>query len=167
MASLLRSLLRLGAIVSIAVMLFACDGRGDAAVVADSPVASTATTLSTEASSELDRDATSSVEPNVFVDVTNQSFDDPDVHITLTFNGHAFVDQDFPVKGQHHVVGFALSLSPGEHQLVASSDTGAEHVVQVPVPDGSPVYVHVGYWASEDQAPEFDSLVQDGPFVYG
>lgn len=163
MASMLRNMFRLGVSAALSVGLVACRGH-DAVVLSDSPARSPETTSASELAMEAALDSVAA--PNVFVNVTNQSYDDPDVQVTITVDGEPFVDESFPVRGQHHVVGFELLLASGEHRLVATSDTGAEHEILVVVSDG-PVYVHVGYWASEDEEPHFDTLVSAEPFAYG
>lgn len=104
---------------------------------------------------------------NVFVDVSNQSFDDPDVHITMRVADLTPIDASFPVEGQHHWVGYQLRLAPGDHALEFTSDSGAAHTVEITVPDDAPVYVFTNYWADAETPPHFQSGVSDEPFAYG
>lgn len=104
---------------------------------------------------------------NVFVDVSNQSFDDPDVHITMRLGDLVPVDASFPVEGQHHWVGHQLRLQPGDHLLEFTSDSGAVHALALVVPADAPVYITVSYWADAETPPKFQSSVSDEPFAYG
>jgi hypothetical protein len=57
--------------------------------------------------------------------VSNQSFDDEKVRLTVAVDGVTVVDGDFHVAGQHNWVSFPLGLSPGVHEVTGESDTGA------------------------------------------
>lgn len=78
--------------------------------------------------------------------ITNQSYDDPGVGITVTVDGVVVVDQGFQVKDQHTMTFFGLDLPPGEHTVLITSDTGASVTQDVDLPDGEPRWVHVTYW---------------------
>lgn len=167
MALFRERLLKAAAAALLFATLPACDGNDEAGVRSEASRASETTSSVAELTQEAGVPTGSVDDPNVFVNVTNQSYDDPDVHITISAAGQPFVDQSFPVKGQHHVVGFELSLAPGEHQLEVTSDTGVEHLVPVSVSEDEPVYVHLAYWDIGDEEPYFHSAVRDEPFGYG
>jgi hypothetical protein len=111
--------------------------------------------------------ATATPDPNVFVNVSNQSFDDPEVQVTISADGQVLLDESLPVEGQHHVVGSAHVLRPGERTLSVKSDSGAEHIIVISVSDAAPVHVFVAYWKDEAGDPYFQSEVQDQPFATG
>ena len=159
--------LRSASAALVVLLLTACGGNEEAAVRSEALRSPLTTASVTEPTQGADAPPGSADHPNVFVNVTNQSFDDPDVHITVSVAGQPFVDQNFPVMGQHHVVGFELSLAPGEHRLEVTSDTGVTRRVPVTVSAQQPVYVHLAYWDYEDEVPHFDALVRDEPFGYG
>lgn len=167
MALSCRRSLRSAAAALLLVTHSACGGNEEAGVQSETTRARVATTSVTESTRGAEAPPGSVDEPNVFLDVTNQSYDDPDVHITISVSGRPFVDQNFPVKGQHHIVGFALSLAPGEHELEVTSDTGVNQRVPVFVSEDEPVYLHLAYWDIGDEDPYFAVAVQDEPFGYG
>lgn len=85
-------------------------------------------------------------ETPVVLVVSNQSFDDPDVALTITVDGAPVVAESFPVEGQHTQTFFGLDLAPGEHTLVIASDTGATVSHAIDLPAGEARWVHVSYW---------------------
>jgi hypothetical protein len=72
---------------------------------------------------------------NVVLWVSNQSFIDQSVHITVKIDGRAIIDQEFDVEGQHNWIKFPLAVDPGPHALAISSDTGARLIDQLVVPE--------------------------------
>jgi len=56
--------------------------------------------------------------------VSNQSYLDDPVVLTVVIDGQEVLSQPFEVRNQHHFVRFPLRVGPGGHQLRASSDTG-------------------------------------------
>ena len=108
-----------------------------------------------------------SAEPDVYLDVSNQSFFDPDVHITIRGGAETYVDDSFPVEGQHHIVSYQLTLGAGTHHLTVSSDSGATEDLTVDVRDDGPTYVFLSYWADEGSRPWFDADQSRQPFAYG
>lgn len=85
--------------------------------------------------------------------VSNQSFEDPYVRITIKIDGQVVVDEDFDVEGQHNWVTFTPDITPGDHTLEAVSDTGAELRVSFTLPDGEPRWAVVDYWYYPDEGP--------------
>lgn len=77
--------------------------------------------------------------------VSNQSFEDPTVGITITIDGEVVVDEDFDVEGQHNWVSFEPDVAPGVHILHAASSTGAEFTTEFTMPDGEPRWAVVDY----------------------
>lgn len=107
-------------------------------------------------------------ETTVSLVVSNQSFERPDVHITVRSGGATYVDAVFPVRGQHHIVGYGLPLEPGAQALLISTDTGAEATLELEVPDDGRIYVNLSYWAdAPEDAGWLSTSVSDKPFVYG
>lgn len=109
-------------------------------------------------------------ESSFSLNVSNQSFDNPDVLITGTIDGTAVFAQVFPVGGQHTVFSFPMALPPGRHllRLVADDGTQLGRVVTVP-PEGRR-YAHVSYWGAVESTrnePFFQFTAQDEPFGYG
>lgn len=83
--------------------------------------------------------------------VSNQSFVDDPVAITVSVDGVTVVDRDFDVEGQHNWQLFPLALEPGEHALRVASDTGVTLARSFRVPEGERRYAVVDYWNYEDE----------------
>jgi hypothetical protein len=106
--------------------------------------------------------------PPLTLYVSNQSFAEPEVGITVTIDGEVVVDDRFPVRDQHHVVPFAVDIGPGDHTLTATSDAGVEHTVTLTIPERAPRWVALLYWWSpEDGPPTFTVDISDEPISFG
>jgi hypothetical protein len=97
--------------------------------------------------------------------VSNQSFDEEQVRLTVAVDGVPVVDGDFHVEGQHNWVGFPLSLSPGVHQITAESDTGATLSESFRVPGNKPRYAVIDHRGDDDSA-ELSWLFQRQPIGF-
>lgn len=96
--------------------------------------------------------------------VSNQSYDDPDVDLTITVDGEVMIERSFAVEGQHTYVSYRLPLEPGEHQVVISSDAGATHERVVSL-GAEPRYLAVSYWGEDSSGPDAISVEEsDEPF---
>jgi hypothetical protein len=99
--------------------------------------------------------------------VSNQSFDDDPVRITISIGGEVVVDDEFAVEGQHNWVEFTPDIEPGHHTLIATSDTGAEFTVDLELPEGEPRWAVVDYWFYPDQEPRrFTFDISDEPIGF-
>lgn len=89
----------------------------------------------------------------VLIWVSNQSFDDDPVAVTIEIDGEVRVSDVFAVEGQHNWQGFLVpTIAPGEHTLTATSSSGASLDTSFTVlPDG-PRYLVVDYWYYPDDA---------------
>jgi hypothetical protein len=85
--------------------------------------------------------------------VSNQSFDDAEVRLSITVDDVTVVEGDFHVEGQHNWIRFPLALSPGQHHLTAASDSGATLRESFRVPRGATRYAVIDHWV-EDGAPD-------------
>lgn len=85
--------------------------------------------------------------------VSNQSFDDPNVSITVTIDGEVVVDEDFFVDDQHNRVRFTPTVGPGDHTLVASAGNGVELTVEFSTDDGAPLWAVLDYWFYNEEPP--------------
>jgi hypothetical protein len=97
--------------------------------------------------------------------VSNQSFEQPDVGLTLAIDGVELVDEDFAVEGQHNYEQFHVALAAGEHTIELTSDTGARLVRTITVPERGDRWVMASYWKEtpRDDTGSFDWLFQDSP----
>jgi hypothetical protein len=106
--------------------------------------------------------------PRLTLYISNQSYADPDVGITVSIDGEVVVSDRFPVRDQHHVAPFAVGIPPGDHTLTARSDGGTEHTVELTIPDGAPRWAAVLYWSyPEDDPPSFTVDISDEPISFG
>lgn len=105
--------------------------------------------------------------PGLVLLISNQSFDDPEVGLTVIVDTEVVVERSFAVEGQHTVVGYRLPLEPGDHQLVVRADTGANHERVVTLSSGRR-YLSVGYLGGDSSSPEAFSVSEsDQPFGFG
>ncbi len=80
--------------------------------------------------------------------VSNQSFDDPTVELTLSIDGTVLVSGPFDVESQHNWCEFLVKTSPGRHLLSVVSDTGAEMREHFAVAKKGRRYAVIDYWYS-------------------
>ena len=84
--------------------------------------------------------------------VSNQSFLDDPVVLTVWFDGVEVLSQPFEVRNQHTYVHFPLRLGPGTHQVKVSSDTGVVIEEQFMLPaSGERQYAGIGYFNYADE----------------
>ena len=99
--------------------------------------------------------------------VSNQSFEHATVGVTITIDGQVVVDQDFDVEGQHNWFTFTPDVGPGDHTLIAVSDTGAELTVEFNLPDDEPRWAVVDYWWYPEEGPRrFTFNISDEPIYF-
>ena len=82
----------------------------------------------------------------VLLYVSNQSYEDPDIHVIVTIDGEVVVDDQFSVGNQHYWVPHLFDLSPGEHRLRAESSTGATFDGTFETLPGQPRWAVLNYW---------------------
>lgn len=79
--------------------------------------------------------------------VTNQSFVDDPVDVTIWIDGAEVISRDFWVEDQHTWIPFFVrGLDPGEHAIAARSDTGVEYAGTFTVPPDQPRWLVLTYW---------------------
>lgn len=89
--------------------------------------------------------------------VSNQSYDDPDVDLTITVDGEVMIERSFAVEGQHTYVSYRLPLEPGDHRVVVRADTGAIHERVVSL-GSERRYLAVSYWGDNSSGPDAFSV---------
>lgn len=97
--------------------------------------------------------------------VSNQSFGDPDVHLTVLVGDDVVVDRSFAVEGQHAFTAYRVPLEPGSYDVRVSADSGAvlERVVALG-PERRHLYA--AYWG-DDGPGQLTLLESDQPFGFG
>lgn len=98
--------------------------------------------------------------------VSNQSFDDEVVRLTVVVDGVTVVDGDFPVDDQHNWITFPLDLSSGSHEITAESDSGASLREAFVVHRGTTRYAVIDHW-TVDGAAELSWDFQRQPILFG
>ena len=98
--------------------------------------------------------------------VSNQSFDDEKVRLTVAVDGATVVDGDFDVADQHNFVSFPLGMSPGVHEITAKADSGATLRDSFRVPGDKPRYALIDHWGEDDEA-ELEWSFQRQPMAFG
>ena len=93
--------------------------------------------------------------------VSNQSFAEPTVVVTVTIDGIEIVSQRFDVKSQHNWILFPVKAPPGPHTLEARSDTGVSMRQQLTLPEQERRYAVVNYWTDPERA--FSWHIQSTP----
>lgn len=84
--------------------------------------------------------------------VSNQSFDDEEVRMTVAVDGVVVVDDEFHVEGQHTWIKFPLGISRGAHEVTAESDSGATISETFQVPGNATRFAVLEYWGKGDPA---------------
>lgn len=99
------------------------------------------------------------------LDVTNQSFDEPEVRLRIVLDGRAIIDGVFPVEHQHHVVRHDFHLDPGSHDiLVTEPGTRFELARSFTLRDEA--WANVSYWGSSGNGPRLDWQFSREELVY-
>jgi len=85
--------------------------------------------------------------------ISNQSFEDDPVVVSISVDGAALVEETLFVEGQHNWVPFDIAgLVPGEHSITATSSTGAGHVATFTLPEDEPRWLVLDYWFYPEDA---------------
>lgn len=97
--------------------------------------------------------------------VSNQSFEDDEVLVSVTIDGVELIARTFDVEGQHNWVLFSVELPPGRHDLEVTSDTGATLTETFRTPRSGVRHAVVDYWyyADDAQGRYFEWRIQDEP----
>lgn len=107
----------------------------------------------------------SEAQADLLLHVSNQSFDDEEVRLTVTIDGVTVVDGGFHVEDQHNWVSFPLTLSSGEHEITAESDSGATLRESFEVRRGKTRYAVIDHWT--DGTADLTWQFQRQPVAFG
>lgn len=91
-------------------------------------------------------------EADLVLHVSNQSFDDEEVHLTVALDGVTVVDGDFHVEDQHNWVTFPLAVPAGDHEITAEADSGATMTESFQLPADQTRYAVVDHWGEGDSS---------------
>jgi len=85
--------------------------------------------------------------------VSNQSFTDDPIDITIAVEDVVVVEQSFEVLGQHNWIAFDIAgLEPGRHVIHAESATGATLSEEFTVLADEPRWLLIDYWYYPEDA---------------
>jgi hypothetical protein len=166
-------LLTLSLLAGLALVGSACGADSPDTVTAEvpatpnpSPTPSTPTPPDVSAAPGPDENAAPATSP-VTLYISNQSFDDPSVTMTVTIDGTVVADQEFNVEGQHNWITFDLDLPAGDHSLVAVSDTATELTAEFSTALDQPRWAVIDYWwYSAEGAANFTFDISDKPIGF-
>jgi len=105
-------------------------------------------------------------EANFHLDISNQSFRNPDVGLVVSIDGDEVVAKSFAVEGQHTVESFPFAIEAGSHRIEIVADDGSELAEDIEVPGDAPLYANVSYWGPDGGGRELIFQTQDEPFAY-
>lgn len=99
--------------------------------------------------------------------VSNQSFADDLVDLTISIDGVQIVDQRFSVGNQHNWILFPIDAPPGPHVLKATSDSGAETTNTFHLPERGKRHAVVDYWQDREKgSPRITWQIQSKPMIF-
>ena len=110
------------------------------------------TALSVEPGTPLGELQTEPAPGEVRLWVSNQSFADDPIHLTVAIGEVIVVDQRFETQGQHNWMAFDIAgLEPGTHTISAESETGASLTADFTVPTEAPRWLLLDYWYDSEE----------------
>jgi hypothetical protein len=84
--------------------------------------------------------------------VSNESYLDDPVGLTVVIDGTEVLSQPFEVRNQHHFVQFPLLLGPGTHELRVVSSTGVVLTEEFLLPvTGERQHADISYYNYADE----------------
>ena len=105
-------------------------------------------------------------EADLVLYVSNQSFDDEEVRLTVRIDDATVVDGVFSVGDQHNWVSFPLAMAPGGHEVTAEADSGATLRESLRVRRGKTGYAVIDHW-TEDGSGDLSWQFQWEPVAFG
>ncbi|MFG1870767.1 hypothetical protein [Micromonospora arborensis] len=99
--------------------------------------------------------------------VSNQSFRDDPVVLTVSIDGTAIVDRHFAVEGQHNFVLFPVRVPPGSHVVRVVAGTGVDFEERFTMPEAGRRYAAIGYVnAVDDGGRAIDWIFRSTPIAF-
>jgi hypothetical protein len=87
------------------------------------------------------------------LNVTNQSFEIPEVRLVVEVDGESIIDQVYAVEDQHTWVSYDLHLDGGDHEIVVSAPEHAVDIEESFTLDDER-WALVSFWLGEDDATQ-------------
>ncbi|MEU8329873.1 hypothetical protein [Micromonospora sp. NPDC048839] len=99
--------------------------------------------------------------------VTNQSFRDDPVVLTVSIDGTKIVDRHFAVENQHNFVLFPVQVPPGRHVVRVVSGTGVEIQETFTMPEAGRQYAAIDYEnAMDDAGRKVNWFIRSTPIAF-
>ncbi|MET8041199.1 hypothetical protein ABZU25_10040 [Micromonospora sp. NPDC005215] len=99
--------------------------------------------------------------------VSNQSFADDPVVLTVSIDGTEIVDRHFAVEHQHNWVLFPVQVPPGRHVVRVVSGTGVEIQKTFTMPEAERQYAAVDYGNAVDEGGRHVNwLIRSTPIAF-
>jgi len=98
--------------------------------------------------------------PNFILYVSNQSFAQTPVDITIHIDGKRVISSMFEVRNQHHRIKYRFKLTSGTHNLVAVSVKGEAKIERDFEIKDKKHWAEIDYWYSPEQGEEKIFLFQ-------
>ncbi|WP_377641158.1 hypothetical protein [Oryzobacter terrae] len=104
-------------------------------------------------------------EGSLVVIVSNQSFEDPVVRLTVSVDGEVVVDQELDVCGQHAWASFPLRVQPGWHDVEARTDGDVSTTGRIELP-AAPArrWVVLSHWTDPDPRVDLEQFSEPPGF---
>ena len=99
--------------------------------------------------------------------VSNQSFIERNIHLTVMIDGTAVAVGRFAVEGQHNWETFPLKLGAGTHRLTARAESGAQTTETFDLPAIGVRYAVLNYWNYKDDPKRFSWDFSVEPPAFG
>lgn len=138
-------------------------GCGDATV--DDPEPHAEVTTGASGGGQDDVHLVEDDEADLVLHVSNQSFDDEEVNLTILVDGSTVVDGQFHVEDQHNWVTFPLAVDPGLHEVTATADSGTTLRESFRIPQGQVRYAVIDHWGERGSA-ELTWFVRRQPIAF-
>lgn len=109
--------------------------------------------------------------------VSNQSYTDKNVDVTVALNGVVIIDRSFHVGDQHNFIEHRIQLDDGTHRLDASTVVDGENIElseEFSIEPGQHRYAGLNYWHyvptspndTSSNPPGFSLVIQDEPMSF-
>ncbi|MDG4841187.1 hypothetical protein O7631_32110 [Micromonospora sp. WMMD967] len=104
---------------------------------------------------------------NLHLWVSNQSFTDDPVALTVSIDGTKILDRFFAVEHQHNWVLFPVRVAPGHHVVRVVAGTGVEKQASFAMPETGRQYAAVDYGnAMDERQRHVNWLLQSTPIGF-
>lgn len=101
---------------------------------------------------------------NFIVILSNQSYENTKVNLTVLIDGNELISQDCKTENQHTGYYYYYNLE-GTHIIKVVSEDGQEVQKTVSLDENIPLWVLVSYWSDGERA-KIELNIMDSPFLW-